>query len=281
MLLIRFLFLFFSLTTLAAEAPKKVLPLWEAGAGLLPFRADHYRGSKQHNWFAIPFPALTIRGKDVEAENGYIRSHLIRSDRFTIDLSFSLGLNVNSHDDQYRAGMRNLDPTFELGPMVRYYLWKSESGNHFLNFEMPYRAVYATNLRYIEHVGYWSIPYLNLLSKPTEYTFGWSSEISLGPEYGSMGYHNRFYAVNTGDVTPDRRYYHSVSGYSGTQFSWTLSRRVGDFLFIPFFRYDYLDGAVYRHSPLYKTPHYTFFGAAIVWFFTHSKEHQKAPTMVK
>ncbi len=277
------LLIFFLLLTYQAHADaSKTLPLWEAGAGFLPFRADHYRGSPQNDWYNIPFPAYTIRGKNIEGENGYIRGHITRlSENLVLDLSFSLGLNVNSDADRLRKNMRNLDPTFELGPILRYYLWKSQDGNHFVNLEMPYRAVYATNLTYIDHVGYYSIPYVNILSKASKKTWGWGSEFSIGPQYGSKSFHDRFYSVDSHDVTPERKYFHSVAGYSGTQFVANFNKRVGDFLFIPFFRYDYLNGAVYKNSPLYKNPNYTFFGVAVVWFFAHSKEKQGAPTMVK
>lgn len=267
--------------TLSAVQASGDLPLWELGAGLLPFRSDNYRGSPQHNWYAFPIAAYIYRGKDVEAESGYVRGHLIKGENYVFDLSLNLGLNVNSGTDHLRYGMRDLDPTFEVGPVFRYYLWKSKEEDHFINFEMPYRAVYATNLRYIDHVGYYSIPYINWLSKGTPSTFGWTSEISLGVQYGSSGFHNRFYAVEEADAKPWRQPYHSVSGYSGSQFAIVLSKRIGNVVVIPFFRYDYLDGAVYNESPLYKNPHYTMFGLSLMWFFVHSKERQGAPTMVK
>ncbi len=122
------------------------LPLWEAGVGVLPMRNDHYRGSPQHKWFLLPFPAYTVRGKNIEAENGFIRGHLAKFGDLTLDLSVAIGLNVSSGGDRLRKDMRNLDPTFEMGPMLRYYMWKSENEKHFLNLEMPFRAVYATNL---------------------------------------------------------------------------------------------------------------------------------------
>lgn len=275
------IFVFF-LSCFELKATTSSLPLWEAGVGVLPFRADHYRGSPQNDWYQLPFPAYTVRGKNFEGENGYIRGHIMRlSESLVLDLSFSLGLNVNSDADRLRKDMENLDPTFELGPILRYYLWKSKDENHFLNIEMPYRAVYATNLTYIDHVGYYSIPYLNLLSKGTKSTWGWGSEFSIGLQYGSKSFHDRFYSVNSKDVTSDRPYFHSVAGYSGTQFMATFNKRIGDVLLVPFIRYDYLDGAVYKDSPLYKNPNYTFFGMAVVWFFAHSKEKQSAPTMVK
>ncbi|MBA2404465.1 MAG: MipA/OmpV family protein [Bdellovibrionales bacterium] len=277
-MLLVLLSLFSSLTF----ADQKELPLWEAGAGVLPFRANHYRGSPQSKNYFFPIPAYSVRSKNVEAENGYIRSHIYRFSRdLVLDLSFSLGLNVNSDQNELREGMESLDPTFEVGPILRYYLWKSQDENHFINLEMPYRAVYATDLTYLDHVGYYSIPYINLLNKGTPGTWGWGSEFSIGPQYGSTGFHNRFYAVDTKDVTARREYHHSAKGYSGTQFVATLSKRLNDILIIPFFRWDYLDGAVYNKSPLYKDPNYLFYGVSVVWFFAHSKEKQTAPTMVK
>lgn len=273
------LFIFFSGVLRADEA--KRLPLWEFGVGALPFRADHYRGSPQNKWFTFPLAAYVYRGKNVEAESGYVRGHLLRFDSVVIDLSLSIGLPVNSDADNLRKGMRDLDPTFEVGPMIRYYLWKSKDGQHFVNLEMPYRAVYATNLQYVDHVGYYSTPYVNYLSKASSETFGWSVDLSLGPQYGSSGFHNRFYAVDTQDVRPWRRYYHAVAGYSGTQFAAVFSKRIHDVLIMPFFRWDYLDGAVYNQSPLYKNPNYTMFGMAFIWYFAHSKEEQTARTMVK
>lgn len=257
------------------------LPLWEAGAGVLPMRNDHYRGSPQKKWFLLPFPAYTVRGKTFEAENGFIRGHIAKFGNLTLDLSVSIGLNVSSGGDRLRKEMDNLDPTFEMGPMLRYYFWKSQHSEHFLNIEMPFRAVFATDLSYIEHVGYFSVPYLNFLSKPTDTNFGWASELSLGVQYGSRSFHNRFYEVKPEDATVDRKKYSSKSGYSGTTAVVSLSKRMDNFLFIPFFRYDYLDGTAYSDSPLYKNPHYTWFGLTVVWFFAQSKEKQGAPTMVK
>jgi outer membrane protein len=276
-------FLLFTLflAPVALAAKTRDLPLWEFGVGALPFRADNYRGSPQNKWYFLPLLSYTYRGKNVEAENGYVRGHLVRAGKFTLDLSVALGLNVNSDSDRLRYGMRDLDPTIELGPMVRYYLWKSADENHYINLEMPYRAAYMTNLTYADHVGYYSIPYVNYLARPRPATFGWSVELSLGPQYGSGGYHHHFYGVNFCDVRPERPEYRGRRGYGGTSLGLVLSKRLGPVLVLPFFRYDYLDGAVYDDSPLFANRNYTFFGVGIVWYFARSEKGQQAPTMVK
>jgi len=271
-----FLFLIFLQSSFAKE-----LPLWEVGFGVLPLRTDHYRGSPQHKWYLFPLPSYVYRGKNVEAENGYVRGHIYKLGNFTFDLSLSIGLNVNSDANHLRKGMDNLDPTFELGPIVRYPLWKAQDGNSLINLEMPYRAVYTTNLQYIDHIGYYSIPYLNYLTRASEKTFGWSSEISLGPQYGSQSFHQHFYGVTTKFVTSERSYYHAKRGYSGTQLALVLSKRVNNILILPFIRYDYLDGVAYQDSPLFKSRHFTLFGIGLIWYFGHSQEKQQAMNMVK
>ncbi len=264
-----------------SHAKDQELSLWEFGVGALPFRADNYRGSPQNKWYLFPLLSYTYRGRNVEAENGYVRGHILRAGNFTLDLSFSIGLNVNSDADRLRNGMEDLDPTFELGPMARYYLWRSADNNHFLNLEMPYRAVYTTNLTYVDHVGYYSIPYLNYLTRARSATGGWATELSLGPQYGSGNYHDHFYGVNPRQVTSTREAYRGKRGYGGVSASVIVSKRIGQVLVLPFFRYDYLDGAVYQDSPLFKNRHYTFFGVGLIWYFARSARAQEAPTMVK
>lgn len=274
----------FSLLLLISKnlfAENKELPLWELGVGALPFRADNYRGSPQNKWYLFPLISYSYRGRNVEAENGYVRGHIIKAGKFTLDLSLSLGLNVNSDSDRLRNGMRDLDPTFELGPILRYYLWKSEDENHFVNLEMPYRAVYTSNLKYVDHVGYYSIPYIHYLTRARQETYGWAAELTIGPQYGSAGYHHHFYGVNSEDENAERRSYSGKRGYGGTSLGMVISKRLGQFLVLPFFRYDYLDGAVYQDSPLFKNRHYTFFGVGLIWYFARSAREQEAPTMVK
>ncbi len=264
-----------------AIAENRELSLWEFGVGALPFRTDNYRGSPQNKWYLFPLVSYTYRGENVEAENGYVRGHILRAGNLTLDLSFSLGLNVNSDADRLRSGMKDLDPTIELGPMVRYYLWRSKDNNQFLNLEMPYRAVYTTNLTYLDHVGYYSIPYLNYLTRARSATAGWATELSVGPQYGSGNFHNHFYGVTSGEATATRQAYRGRRGYSGVSGSVVLSKRLGQVLILPFLRYDYLDGAVYQDSPLFKNRHYTFFGVGLIWYFARSDRAQEAPTMVK
>lgn len=278
---LKYLFLLLILSQSVSAGVTGKLPLWEAGVGMLNFRQDRYRGSADHTWYNWPLPAFIYRGKDVEAENGFIRGHFFKTEKFTLDLSFSLGLNVDSDKDTLRKNMRDLGPIFELGPMFRYYLWKSEDGNHFLNFEMPYRAVYATDGKKVEHVGYYSIPYLAYNSRPTENTFGIASELSVGASYGSTNYHDYFYGVRNKEATPTRSPYQAASGYSGFQVAGVFTKRFNNFLVTPFVRYDYLEGVAYQNSPLFKNRHYTQFGVLLVWYFYQSDRRMEAPTIVK
>lgn len=257
------------------------LPLWEAGGGMVNFRANQYRGAQQFRNFHIPFPAFIYRGASVEADNSFIRKHFIKKEKYVLDLSFTLGLNVNSKDNRLRQGMDNLNPTFEVGPIFRYYLFKSANDLNYINFEVPYRAVFATNLQHLHHVGYFSVPYFNFIFRPRPSTFQWSNEFSVGAMYGSQEYHDYYYGVDPRFMTPSRRQYRPQAGYSGAQLTWVASRRIGDVLFLPFVRYDYLEGVAFKKSPLFENKSYVVFGAAVVWYFYSSNERATAPTIVK
>jgi outer membrane protein len=250
------------------------LPLWEAGAGMLNFRAPHYRGSKQHKDYYWPLPYAIIRGEKVQADNSFMRGNFYLSKKLSIDLSLNAGLNVNSKDNRIRQGMPNIDNSFEIGPMVRFFLWKSENEDNIFNLEMPLRSVFTTNFKSINHIGFFNIPYFNYISAPQPWNLFWAIEASIGPMFASKKYHNYYYKISENYALPERPFYESKSGYSGLQGSIMATKRYKNWLFFPFIRYDYLKGAAFEDSPLIETQHYRLYGFGIVYFFGHSKERQ-------
>ena len=255
------------------EKPKN-LPLWEIGASVLTFRAPHYRGSTQHKDYMWPVPYFIIRGKRVQGENSFVRGNFYLSDKMSVDLSMNAGLNVISAQNHRREGMSNIWPSFEVGPMVRFFLWHDENKMNLLNLEIPLRASFATDFKNIEHIGFYNISYLNLASRPQDWNLHCSTELSAGPMMASKKWHNYYYGVSDQFVTPDRARYEAKGGYSGFQIGATVTKRIGDMLILPFFRYDILNEAVFDDSPLYQKNHYAMFGLGFVYFFSKSKETQ-------
>lgn len=240
---------------------------FEWGAGFLAFRGGHYRGSDQtRDWF-FPLPYFSYTSEMIEAEPSFFRGTLYQNDWISFKLSMIVGLNVESESNRARQGMPSIDYTFEAGPMVIVKLWQSQEKDYSLNFEAPFRMVHATDLTYIEPVGFFSIPYLNLRSRPLKSLANWSFEASVGWMWGSRKYHQFFYGVAPQFQTPERVAYDAQAGHSGYQYTLILNKRYKDFVFVPFYRFDDLHEAVFEDSPLVKKKSYHVGGLAFFWLF--------------
>jgi hypothetical protein len=74
-------------------------------------------------------------------------------------------------------------------------------------------------------------------------------------------------------VTDNRNEYGSSAGYSGSRFTFTVSRNSKRFYVGGFARYDSLSGAVFENSPLVETNDYLVYGMFFAWVFATSSVH--------
>lgn len=102
---------------LCALAHAEPLPLWEVGAGVAPLCLPDYRGSDQSRNYLLPFPWLVYRGDMLKADREGIRARLFGAERVELDVSLSGSVPVNSERNRARAGMPDLHPTAEVGPV--------------------------------------------------------------------------------------------------------------------------------------------------------------------
>ncbi|OFZ13742.1 MAG: hypothetical protein A2X86_21465 [Bdellovibrionales bacterium GWA2_49_15] len=240
---------------------------FEWGAGLLSLYGHHYRGSDQTKSWFFPTPYFTYTSQRIEAEPSFIRGIFVHNDFFSFKLSLMLGLNVESKENIARSGMPSLDYTVEAGPMLLFYVWRSEKKELAVNFEIPVRQSFATNLRYIKPVGLFTIPYVNIIHSPPPSRWSWKSEFSIGPMFADQGFHQYFYGVDQEFIREGRPYYRARGGYSGFQTALIIHKRVGNLAIIPFARWDYLRSAVFEDSPLVKVSNYMIGGLGLFWLF--------------
>ncbi len=248
-------------------SPPKTAGSFDWGLGLVSLRMNHYRGSDQYKNYFIPLPYFCYKGDMLEAEPSFVRGTFYRGDLITLKLSIMVGLSVESKENRAREGMPDLGYMFETGPMLIVNLWRSPGRKHQLTLESPLRYVFATDFTYVRPVGVFGVPFINFVSYPQQATGGWQSELSAAAMYGNRSYHGYFYTVKEEYARPERPEYHARGGYSGLQLAWILNRRFGRILLIPFFRYDYLRGAVFEMSPLVLTRHYFAFGLGSFYLF--------------
>jgi outer membrane scaffolding protein for murein synthesis (MipA/OmpV family) len=245
-----------------------LLPLWEAGIGVAPIDFPDYPGSNQRSFYALPLPYFVYRGEQLRVGREGIRELFFQSDRVELDLSASASVPVKSENNEARAGMPDLDPTFQLGPALDIKLHQDDQ--HKLKLRLPARFAFATDFTYVKGTGFVFEPQIvldttNLRSAP-EWRFG----IAVGPLFADRRYNSYYYTVDPQFATPQRPAYQAPAGFAGTQVLLSTSRRYGDWWLGAFLRYQSLDGAVFRDSPLVKQRYAFAGGFGVAWVFARS-----------
>jgi outer membrane scaffolding protein for murein synthesis (MipA/OmpV family) len=249
-----------------AQSPQQV-PQWELGLGAAALSVPDYRGSDERSTYVLPIPYFIYRGPLLKADREGARLDFLRADRVRVDLSVTAGPPAKSDDDGARAGMPDLDPTLEAGAALKVLLARSDDGRQALSLQLPLRAAYATDLTYLEPIGWVASPSLS-------YQFvaatGWQTGLSAGPLFATESYHDYFYEVAPEHATTTRPAFDARSGYSGTYARLTLAKRFTRFWVGMFVRYDDLRGAVFEGSPLVRQTSSLMWGGGIAWVFAQS-----------
>lgn len=251
------------LLAVPALAAEKSLPLWELGVGAAAIRFPDYRGSAHSQNYLLPFPALIYRGDKLKVDRKGLRGLLFDSERVVLDISLDGAVPVDSEQNGRREGMPDLDATFEVGPSLKTTLYDSAPLE--LRFNLPYRYVYSSDFSYIDSHGTLFHPNLSL-----DYHGRWELGLSAGPLYGSTDYHDYYYSVAPEYVTSERPAYRAEGGFSGVRYTLSFSRRYNGFWLGGFVRYDDLNNAVFRDSPLVEREEAWMAGLSFAWFFKRS-----------
>jgi len=250
-------------------------PKWELAIGATALSIPDYRGSDQRSNYLLPLPAFAYRGDILKADRDGVRAEFLRTDRIKFDISLNAGPPAKSDQNDARAGMPDIDPTIEAGPMVKVLLAASDDRNHALSVRVPVRAVIS--VPGFDYRGWVFVPYLNYdifnLFGQERLEFG----AAAGIVYGSEQFHDYYYQVDPQYATPTRPAYDAKAGYSGTQFTVTLSKRFESFWVGGFARYENLSGAVFADSPLVRQDHSFMAGVAVTWIFARSREMVRVP----
>lgn len=242
------------------------LPLWEAGLGAAPLAIPSYRGSNSRDYYLAPMPYLVYRGDFLRLDREGLRGLLYDSPRVQVDISGDGALPASSDADTPRAGMPDIDPVGEIGPSLNYLLY--ERGHVRVRLRLPVRAVFASDLTYVDDHGWKVHPNINV--KAADVWRGWNMGLTLGPIFADSRYHAYYYAVDPVYATPVRPAWKAGGGYSGTALMLTAARRFEKIWIGAFVRYDNLAEAAFVDSPLVETRHALVVGMAVARVFWQS-----------
>jgi len=247
-------------------------PLWELGIGGGFLLMPDYRGSDKIRPYILPFPYAVYRGGILKLQDKKISGRIFTTDRVLLDISGYGAVPVRSGDNDARAGMPDIDATFELGPALRIKFLDSKEYKYRLSMSLPVRVVFSTDFRSVRYEGWVFSPRLNFEKGNVIPGTGLSLGVSVGPMFADNGYHDYFYEVEPAYAMATRPAYTTKAGYSGSTLTVGLGKEYKQFIFSAFVSADFLQGAVFENSPLVKTKTSLMGGFGISWVFLKSKK---------
>lgn len=245
-------------------------PLWELGVGLGLLQIPDYRGSDENRLYLLPYPYVVYRGDILKVDEQRITGQIFKTDRILLNFSGYGSVPVKSSNNSARAGMPDLDPTFELGPALQIKLWERKEDKCKLDLTLPVRAFFSTDFSSVRHEGWVFSPRINFVKDDLLPDTGLNLGISAGPMFTDSGYHAYYYTVEPAYATAARPAYSAGGGYSGSTLTGGLSKAYKQFMFNAFVSADFLQGASFEDSPLVKRKTSFMSGISVSWIFFKS-----------
>jgi len=245
-------------------------PLWEIGVGLGLLQIPDYRGSDENRLYPLPYPYVVYRGDILKVDEQRITGQIFKTDRILLNFSGYGSVPVKSSNNSARAGMPDLDPTFELGPALQIKLWERKEDKCKLDLTLPVRAFFSTDFSSVRHEGWVFSPRINFVKDDLIPDTGLNLGISAGPMFADSGYHAYYYTVEPEYATAMRPAYSAGGGYSGSTLTVGLSKAYKQFIFNAFVSADFLQGASFEDSPLVKRETSIMSGISVSWIFFKS-----------
>lgn len=250
-----------------AAPAKPDLPLWELGVAAGTLSQQAYPGADQQVSRTLVLPYVVYRGKVLRADNEGAGLRAIRTDGFELDVSFAGSLSAGGKALRAREGMPRLPSLVEFGPVARWYLNGRNASNR-LSFEVPVRGVFEAG-KLNHHRGMSLEPELSLDRREKT---GWSYGVSAGVLFGDRRLGATYYAVEPGEVLPDRPAYAARSGLIAWRLKGGASYQLTpDMRLFAIGRIDSVAGAANRASPLVRQTTGATVGIGLTYTFKRSQ----------
>ncbi len=251
----------------AEDGSVAALPLWELGLGMGGFSMPQYMGSDERYTYPFVFPYPIYRGKRWWLDRSGLRGRLLRSNRWSLDISFSGGLPVKN-SNQARQGMPTLYLTGEAGPRLNWIFW--HEGANDLRVMLPWRAALDIKGHFLGTLSEPSVQYIH--QRP--WNQGWLRwKLELGLLYASRRYHDTYYTVAPLYARAARPTYQARaglhSGFAHASLRYPLSR---DWQCFVSARVRDLGMGVVKDSPLVRNKIYATMAAGMIWMFARSEQ---------
>lgn len=242
------------LVAVALPARAQQLPVFEAGiaggGGWLPA----YPASDQNRWRGLAVPYIIYRGDLFRADDSGLRARAALADGIELTVSASGGVNGSSRDITAREGMPDLEWLGEIGPTLRFTLWRGDdpAAPRRILIDTPLRAVFSTDWSSVSFRGFTFAPdiayeHVNFLSPFARL------RLSAGVAFGTERYGDYFYEVDREYARPDRAAFDGRAGYVGARVSASYRLPLNERLSVVVGgRVENFSGAANADSPLFR-----------------------------
>lgn len=243
-----------ALAAAALPAQAQQLPVFEAGiaagGGWLPA----YPASDQNRWRGLAVPYVIYRGDLFRADDSGLRARADLTEGVELSVSASAGFNGSSRDITAREGMPDLEWLGEIGPTLRFTLWRGqdEAQARRILIDTPVRAVFSTDWSSVSFRGFTFAPdiayeHVHFLSPLARL------RLSAGVVFGTKRYTDYFYQVDPQYARPDRTAYNADPGYVGARVSVSYRMPINDRVsIVAGGRIENFSGAANADSPLHR-----------------------------
>jgi outer membrane scaffolding protein for murein synthesis (MipA/OmpV family) len=245
--------LFCAVAALPARAQQ--LPVFEVGVAGGGGSIPAYPASSQNQVRGLVVPYLIYRGSVLRSDDGGVRARTSLMDGVELSVSASGGVNASSDDVTARQGMPDLQWLGEVGPNLRFILWRGEeeAAPQRIVLDTPVRAVFSTDWSSVSFRGFTFAPdiayeRLHVFSRYARL------RVSAGLLFGTDAYADYFYDVAPEYARPGRPAYNAQAGYVGARVSVSYRLPITERLSVVVGgRVENFSGSANADSPLYRS----------------------------
>ncbi|MBR0652415.1 MipA/OmpV family protein [Roseomonas terrae] len=239
----------------ALPAQAQQLPVFEVGIAGGGGSIPAYPASSQNQLRGLVVPYFIYRGDVLRTDDSGVRARASLADGIELSVSASGGLNASSQDVTAREGMPDLEWLGEIGPNLRFILWRGEeeAAPERVVLDTPVRAVFSTDWTSVSFRGFTLAPDIayERLHVFSQYA---RLRVSAGVLFGTSAYTDYFYQVDPEYARPGRPAYNAQAGYVGARLSLSYRLPITERLsVVAGGRIENFSGARNDGSPLYRS----------------------------
>ena len=199
-------------------------------------------------------PYLIYRGDLFRADDSGLRARAALADGIELTLSASAGVNGSSRDITAREGMPDLEWLGEIGPTLRFTLWRGqdEGAPRRILLDTPVRAVFSTDWSSVSFRGFTFAP--DIAYQHVNFLFPFARlRVSAGVVFGTERYGDYFYEVAPEFARAGRGAFDGQAGYMGARISASYRLPLNErFSVVVGGRVENFSGAANADSPLFR-----------------------------